>query len=238
MAIDLVDGRIEGKRKRRFLVFALLFAEGGKVRDAGVLILFEIQAQDLVQGVAGAEVFRIDRKHARVLGTQLGVQIDADGNAADLAHASSELGEAFVELPTVKIDKIRSAMRVLDACAGFELLRSVVISGDFPIESKIEAFVTEHLAEDLSVSLIAGKFHLTHTEIYSIFREYFNSTPAEYVRKRRLSKAYKMLDNTDMPVFEIAKRVGIVDYNYFSKLFKAEFGKSPRVVRAENGITR
>ena len=76
----------------------LLFAEGHQFRNAGVLIILEIQAQDLLQGVAGAEGLGIDRKDPRIHRAKLSVKIDADRHAFDVAYTAGELLKALVQL--------------------------------------------------------------------------------------------------------------------------------------------
>ena len=41
-----------------------------------------------------------------------------------------------------------------------------------------------------------------------------------------------VLDETDLPVAEVAARVGMVDVAYFSRLFKKKYGLSPLRYRA------
>lgn len=174
-------------------------------------------------------------------------QMREEGGAAfdDLCSAYPEdlipaLRGAFDELPIFNIGKIRSAIRILDVCAGYELLRSMVGTGTSPIDVKIDAYIGKNLEKDLSVGLLSRTFRLSHNEIYSIFKEYFGATPAEHVRNRRLRAACKLLALTDLKVTEISKRVGIADYNYFSKLFRSEYGISPReyrkIKRDKNGL--
>ena len=42
----------------------------------------------------------------------------------------------------------------------------------------------------------------------------------------------RLLDETDLPVAEVAARVGMVDVAYFSRLFKKKYGLSPLRYRA------
>ena len=56
---------------------------------------------------------------------------------------------------------------------------------------------------------------------------------SEYIRKRRMHKAKKLLKNTKKPVWEVAQEVGFEDYTYFSRVFKNTYGKSPREIRKE-----
>lgn len=137
----------------------------------------------------------------------------------------------YGQLPNISMDKIRSAMRILDACTGYEYLKSLIQTSENKIDVQLSEYVNEHLTEDLSVQTLCSRFHLSHSEIYAIFKEYFDDTPADYVKKRRLHKACELLKNTALSVNKIAQKCGIPDYNYFSKIFKKSFGVSPRAFR-------
>lgn len=149
------------------------------------------------------------------------------------AYLRAELAEEFLRLPTLEMNKIRSAMRILDACTGYEYLRNA-IGGEATIDVVLDEYINANLERDLSVSQLCSHFRLSHSELYGIFKEYFGSTPAEYIKTRRLAKATKLLKDSDESVGAIAKQCGIGDYNYFSKIFKATFGKSPREYRKES----
>lgn len=140
------------------------------------------------------------------------------------------LKKKFEQLPCTDMEMLRSAIRVLDACAGYEYLKKAIHTDQNTIDSLVDTYINEHLTENLSVPILCSKFQLSHCEIYSIFKEYFHSTPAEYVKQCRLNKARTLLKE-GMPVNKIARLCGIPDYNYFSKLFKKKFGISPREYR-------
>ena len=137
----------------------------------------------------------------------------------------------FRQLPTTEEEKITCAMRILDACTGYEYLKTLARGAEKQIDLRLSSYVDEHLTEELTVRVLCTHFHLSHSEIYSIFREYFETTPAEHIKERRLSVACRLLRETSLPVSEIARRCGIPDYNYFSKIFKKSFGISPREYR-------
>lgn len=143
----------------------------------------------------------------------------------------TELAEEFQKLPAIHLEKLRSAMRILDACAGYEYLKNFLHDGKNQIDKQLDRYINERLADDLSVQKLCAVFRLSHNEVYSIFKEYFDSTPADYVKHRRLQHACALLKSTDFPVNKIAKLCGIPDYNYFSKIFKRYFQKSPREFR-------
>ena len=64
-------------------------------------------------------------------------------------------------------------------------------------------------------------------ELYYMCNAFFGSTPAKHIKKVRLETACELITDDNMRISEIAYRVGICDYNYFSKIFKKEYGVSP-----------
>ena len=142
-----------------------------------------------------------------------------------------KLSKRFKDLPAIEMNKINSAIKILDACTGYEYLKNLVSANENKIDILLDEYINHHLAEDLSVASLCRYFHLSHSEIYSIFKEYFFSTPAEYIKMRRLKTACNFLKQTNLPVNKIAQQCGIPDYNYFSKIFKSFFGISPREFR-------
>ncbi len=152
------------------------------------------------------------------------------------ASSRADLAEAFERLPVADSKIIRSAMSVLDACAGYEYLKSLLKTSEKRTDTAIDDYVTAHVGEDLSIKRLRSVFKLSNTELYAIFEEFFNSTPAEFIKKRRLSYACELLVNSDLPISVISEKCGICDYNYFSKVFKKEIKISPREYRKANSI--
>ena len=52
LLVNVVYCRVEGKRERRSLIFRLLFSEGNEICDAGILVVFEIEAEYLFEHVS------------------------------------------------------------------------------------------------------------------------------------------------------------------------------------------
>lgn len=143
----------------------------------------------------------------------------------------SKLKEEYLKLPIIPQDKLDSAMRILDACAGYEYLKNIIKDSENKIDARIAEYINENLTEDLSVPALCDHFKLFHSEIYALFKEHFYTTPAEYVKERRYNKACELLIKTNYPVGKIAMLCGIPDYNYFTKVFKKKFSVSPRSYR-------
>lgn len=146
-------------------------------------------------------------------------------------NLKEELKVAYKELPVISEGKLKSAFSILDACASYELLKTLVEVYNDPIDAQIDKYVRDNLTAPLSVSDICSHFHLSRYEIYGICKKYFNCTPAEYVKKCRLSYALQLLVSSGASIKEIAIACGIPDYNYFSKIFKSTYKTSPTEYR-------
>lgn len=80
---------------------------------------------------------------------------------------------------------------------------------------------------DFSVELLAGEMSFSNRNFYRKIKALTNQTPAELVRIYRLHYAKRLLQNTDMKVFEIAMAIGYEDVNRFRQAYKKLFGFPP-----------
>lgn len=160
------------------------------------------------------------------------IKSNQENNFADLKaklpnHLRERLHTTYDSLPTISNEKLLSAFHILDACAGYEALKVLLQEHNTSIDAQIDQYIHNHLSKPLSVSILCSEFHLSRYEVYNICNQYFGCAPAEYIKKSRLSYACELLTTTDFPIGKIAAMCGIPDYNYFSKVFKANYGISP-----------
>ena len=126
---------------------------------------------------------------------------------------------------------VLAAARILDAFTGYILQKGFVRLSTEELFEKTKAFVEEHLAEELSVSVISSALGVSRTRLYEVMGRYGEDGVASFIKTRRLLKAKELLGTTDMKVSEIASSVGFSDYNYFLREFKRFFGVSSKKVR-------
>jgi AraC-like DNA-binding protein len=75
---------------------------------------------------------------------------------------------------------------------------------------------------------------MTPGHLTTIVRRRTGRTVQEWIIERRMAEARNLLSETDIPVAEIARRVGVFDPGYFSRLFTRTHGMSPRKWRGNN----
>jgi transcriptional regulator GlxA family with amidase domain len=94
-----------------------------------------------------------------------------------------------------------------------------------------EDVVNRRLGERFSIAELAAEVGVSHEHLIRLFRVEHGVTPLAYVRERRVEAARRMLVSSDMPIKEIAHRIGIDDLQQFNKLMRWSIGKSPREIR-------
>ena len=68
------------------------------------------------------------------------------------------------------------------------------------------------------------------------FRKETGLTIKQYHRKMRLHRATVLLQETDLPVNQIAIQTGFLDQNYFARQFKLHYHCSPSEYRYNSNI--
>lgn len=97
-------------------------------------------------------------------------------------------------------------------------------------------YVKEHYAERIGVEQLADAMELSAGHLSRLFKAQTGISLKKYINKVRIEQALYLLKNTNMKVYEVAERVGIPDYLYFSQVFKHETAKTPMEVRKETRI--
>lgn len=92
-------------------------------------------------------------------------------------------------------------------------------------------FIKENYHKDLSLNDIASSIHLTKNYFANLFKEETGKTVMEHLTDIRMQKARSLLKNTDLKIYEITKKVGYNNYNYFACVFKKMNGCSPNEYR-------
>ena len=99
---------------------------------------------------------------------------------------------------------------------------------------KAREFIAEHYSDpDLSVEMLCEYLHLSQAYFSTLFKRETGMGFTAYVTKVRMDAAATMLRETDEKTYLIAQKTGYADPNYFSYVFKRQFGRSPSKFRSE-----
>ena len=97
----------------------------------------------------------------------------------------------------------------------------------------ITRYLQEHLAEEVSLSILAEEFHLSGQYISQLFKSEIGVGFLAYLTNIRMEKAKKLLLSTLLSIAEIAEQTGYGDYRVFTKVFKKSEGITPSQYRRD-----
>ena len=105
---------------------------------------------------------------------------------------------------------------------------------ELPSESRLPGvleWALEHLAEPLSVDVLADAAHMSRRTFTRRFREATGTTVSRWVVNARLARAQQLLETTDLPVERIASEVGFGTALSLRQNFSGQFGTTPSEYR-------
>lgn len=93
----------------------------------------------------------------------------------------------------------------------------------------MDVWLSDHLSDaSLSVDDMAEAMGYRRSVFYKKVKALTGLTPADYIRTLRMNRAAEMLKEETISVAEVSYKVGISDPHYFTKVFKQQFGVSPK----------
>ena len=97
----------------------------------------------------------------------------------------------------------------------------------------ITRYLQAHLAEEVSLSVLAEEFHLNPQYISQLFKNEIGVGFLAYLTNIRMEKAKKLLLSTSLSIAEVAEQAGYGDYRVFTKVFKKAEGVTPSQYRRD-----
>ena len=174
----------------------------------------------------------------RIIGYLMFGQITDNSNRAEVEAQLAALCEEYgidagitAQVSRIKYRderQIRAASKIMDACTGYVRLREIVHPSGRQLIDSIGQFIDEHISEEISVARLCEEFYISRTRLYELMRRHIDGGIAAFVRRRRLERAKTLILEGKLSIPEVADSVGFSDYNYFLRVFRQEFGMSPR----------
>ena len=96
---------------------------------------------------------------------------------------------------------------------------------------KAQSYILRHAFEKIDYYKLASHIGISETTFRRNFLKLTHQTPLQFQLSIRLKHASKLLEETDFPVSEIALKVGFELPHYFTRLFTAKMGCSPKQFR-------
>lgn len=158
---------------------------------------------------------------------------------------AKELCEQLIEIYMAKKDesesKIATQVRTKIILLQFILemwKKGFVIENDTngrnTVEKEMVSYIQQNFTGKISLREFGEQFHLSEKYISRYFKEHFHITLSQYVTYLRLEHAKQLLQDTDIPVTDVAMQSGYQNVSYFIRSFQKAYAVSPLKYRKNN----
>lgn len=141
------------------------------------------------------------------------------------------LKKGIENIPFRNEDQIHAAAKIMEACTSYIIYKELITPENDKIFKAAKAYIENHLDKDINVNQLCNSLNIGRTKLYEIFKNELKMGISTYILRRRMHKAKKLLKTTELSIPEISENVGFSDYNYFSRVYKKIYGKSPKHYR-------
>lgn len=104
--------------------------------------------------------------------------------------------------------------------------KSVNSQGEERIK-KMMLYIRDHYSEKVSLEQIAAAANISERECLRCFHDMLNTSPFGYLMDYRIRRAAALLQETDLPITDIALSCGFFGASYFGKIFKKSMDCTP-----------
>ena len=101
----------------------------------------------------------------------------------------------------------------------------------FSVLKNILIFCNNHFHEQITIQDVADNLHISRSHIAHIFRNKLRTSFSEYLNIKRITLACNLLNNSNLPITEIAYSTGFSSIRTFNRTFAKLKGCNPRQYR-------
>lgn len=172
--------------------------------------------------------------------SEMYVKFVFSGILKEIYEQMSDLNERNL---SKKVDRLYKCRKIHDVIA---LVNEAVIEYETYVKKyensaredvmKVKNYINLHYGEkNIGVEQLAEFAGLSTGYLCTVFKEETGITVNRYVREVRMEKAKEFLENSNMKITQIARKVGFSNSSYFCRSFREFFGNTPESCR--KGVT-
>ena len=144
------------------------------------------------------------------------------GNRQNIYEKVSQMDESSLTAWIVQMSETISEKL---KCARNSSARRLIVEAQNIVKER-------YMEADISLDEVCAVLGVSNSYFSSVFKKEAGKSFISYLTDYRMDIAAEMILNTDEKSYTIAEKVGYLDANYFSYVFKKKFGVSPSKYRA------
>jgi AraC-like DNA-binding protein len=120
------------------------------------------------------------------------------------------------------LSPLEAARVVMDILTGLDkhIEEKYVETSQSNLIRRTQAYIFENIGNDIGIDQIARDIGVSREHLARIFRQQLGQAPLEYLMKRKMELACKLLISTNLTCKEIAERIGYENSVSFNRAFK------------------
>lgn len=182
----------------------------------------------------------------------LGQPMEAARKAASITRTTMRVAAMEAGLPAVLNDQISGqSSKNIDAASSIDAIdqehvrlireycraiRTQKDSGRSSLVLSAAYYMDRHYAEAVTVAGLAAELEVSPNYLTAQFSKEMGMPPGRYLLETRMRRAAELLATSTASVQDISAEIGILDANYFAKLFKRTYGETPLNYRKSHKI--
>ena len=124
-----------------------------------------------------------------------------------------------------------SRQMLRDYCA---YVRRYSLKGYSPAVQTVINHINLNVGDAHTLKSLAAICHISPSYLSALFKQETGTTLIDYINTQRVKRAAHLLASTNRSVADISEEMGILDVNYFAKVFKRTYGVTPTRYRREH----
>lgn len=147
-----------------------------------------------------------------------------------VAELYRALNETLHEERSIAVQRLQRAGAILEGAdnAREPVRRSARQGGLAPWQlRRVVTYIEKNLDKPIRNAELASVARLSPFHFNVAFRKSAGDSPHEYVIRRRIERAQKLMLSTDASLSDIAATCGLADQAHFTRLFRRVVGESP-----------
>ncbi len=136
-----------------------------------------------------------------------------------------------IERTTLHGLKVRFCLTLESIAKEVQLLNS---NGARQLILQIKEYIDNNYENQISLNTISEKFFINPSYVSRLIKKEMGQNFVDYLTNKRLEEAKKLLESSNMKIYEISEKIGYSNPKYFSQLFEKFVRMTPRDYRFAN----